>query len=104
MEFYKLVNKIQIKVEFDGAIEYRDILKKTKFGEVEVSTVFLGWNHGIGSQEPILFETMVFGGEYDGYQGGHCTYEEAERGHGKTCYMVNKIQIDRENKLDDIGI
>lgn len=37
----------------------------TSIGEAKVSTVFLGLDHGFGSSEPILWETMVFGGEMD---------------------------------------
>jgi len=32
---------------------------------VRVSTVFLGIDHSFGRGGPVLFETMVFGGEYD---------------------------------------
>lgn len=34
-------------------------------GDDRVSTVFLGLNHSHGGGEPILFETMVFGGPLD---------------------------------------
>ncbi len=32
---------------------------------VRVSTVFLGLDHGWGEGPPILFETMIFGGEHN---------------------------------------
>jgi hypothetical protein len=38
---------------------------KTQLGDVEISTVFLGTNVSIGEETPLLFETMVFGGERD---------------------------------------
>jgi len=52
-------------------------------GEVLVSTVFLmGINHQFRlSQEPLLFETMVFGGAMDEAQWRYPTWEDAERGH-----------------------
>ena len=38
-------------------------------GRVLVSTVFLGIDHGFGfTKNPILWETMVFGGPHDAYQ------------------------------------
>lgn len=49
---------------------------------VEVSTVFLGTDHSFGRPGgPVLFETMVFGGELDQEQERYRTWEEAERGH-----------------------
>lgn len=49
---------------------------------VAVSTVFLGIDHNFSfSGQPILFETMVFGGAHDGDQERYCTWAEAEEGH-----------------------
>lgn len=51
---------------------------------IEVSTVFLGLDHGFGqSDRPVLFETMTFNdyGDINGGFGRWCTYEEAEAGH-----------------------
>jgi len=48
---------------------------------VEVSTVFLGLSHQYGCGPPILFETMIFGGEHNEYQERYSTWEEAEAGH-----------------------
>jgi hypothetical protein len=56
---------------------------------VTVSTVFLGIDHSAGtSRTPILFETMVFDGEHDGYRVRYHTWEEAETGHRKVCEMI----------------
>lgn len=44
---------------------------------VDVSTVFLGLNHAFGDGEPLLYETMVFGGPHDGRQLRCSTREEA---------------------------
>jgi hypothetical protein len=54
--------------------------------DVRVSTVFLGLDHnhfGVGA--PLLFETMVFGGEHDGDAWRCSTWEEAEKQHAKAC-------------------
>lgn len=50
---------------------------------VRVSTVFLGIDHSFYGGKPILFETMIFGGMYDGEQERYSTWEEAEAGHEK---------------------
>ena len=71
---------------------------------ISVSTVFLGIDHRHGEGEPVLFETMVFGGNYDGYQDRYCTYDEAVLGHYIVCEMVDKVRIQRDNKLNDLGI
>lgn len=54
-----------------------------------VSTVFLGIDHNFnprstGNREPILFETMIFGGKHDLYQRRYSTWQEAEIGHKKS--------------------
>lgn len=50
---------------------------------VRVSTIFLGMDHSMGDGPPLLFETMIFGGEHDQYQRRYTTYEEAQEGHRK---------------------
>ena len=59
-------------------------------GDVRVSTVFLGLDHGfLASEDPILFETMIFGGPEDGYQERYKTWKEAEEGHKRALELVN---------------
>lgn len=49
---------------------------------VEVSTVFLGIDHrAFGTGAPLLFETMIFGGEYDETCQRYSTRAEAQAGH-----------------------
>jgi len=64
------------------------IVKKTNIGDVKVSTVFLGLNHNWGDGAPLLFETMIFGGEHDEYCDRYSTWEEAEMGHERACKLV----------------
>jgi hypothetical protein len=61
-------------------------------GNVTVSTVFLGLDHmqllrpvGHG---PRLFETMIFGGPFDGHQERTETWQEAEWMHESMCAMA----------------
>ena len=58
------------------------IVARDKAGEVEVSTVFLGLDHGFGD-EVLLFETIVFGGEKDGDVRRYATWNEAKKGHAE---------------------
>jgi hypothetical protein len=62
--------------------------------DVYVSTVFLGLDHNHGFSDesrPILWESMVFGGESSGEQERYCTKEEAIAGHLKL--------VDEQRKL-----
>lgn len=65
------------------------ILKIKNFEPVRVSTIFLGLDHSWGNSQPLLFETMVFGGPLDQEQDRYSTWEEAESGH-KT--MVERVK------------
>lgn len=72
----------------------RKVVGKTRIPKdgivVEVSTVFLGLNHAWEDGTPILFETMIFGGEHDSFQDRYYTYEEALIGHLNAIDMVRK--------------
>lgn len=65
------------------------VVGKQKIGEdIEVSTVFLGINHAYNDNiEPILFETMVFGGKHDEFMMRYKTWDEAIDGHKRTVEM-----------------
>lgn len=50
--------------------------------DIWVSTVWLGIDHDFtGRGPPVIFETMIFGGPYDGEQWRYCTEGEAFGGH-----------------------
>lgn len=58
-------------------------------GDVKISTVFLGIDHNFGGGGmPILFETMIFGGEHDQWQDRCCTWDEAEEMHKRALDIV----------------
>ena len=65
-----------------------------QLGEVRVSTVFLGKDHRFGCGRPLLFETMIFGGEHDGWQKRYCTWDEAEAGHKAAVAMLGHSEDD----------
>jgi hypothetical protein len=57
--------------------------------DVRVSTVFLGLDHGYGSSKPVLWETMIFGGQNDqAYQERYASYEQALEGHQKAINFI----------------
>lgn len=59
----------------------RTVAKTNVNNDVNVSTVFLGLDLSFGDGPPLLFETMIFGGEHDQYQERFETWEQAEAGH-----------------------
>lgn len=59
-----------------------------KIEGVEVSTVFLGLDHGRGDGPPLLFETMIFGGTHDGYQERYSSWAQAEEGHAEALALA----------------
>lgn len=62
---------------------------KDEVNGVRISTVFLGLDHSFGESQPLLFETMVFGGDLDQEQERYSTWDEAETGHKE---MVNRVK------------
>src|SRR3990167_6336692 len=60
--------------------------------EVKISTVFLDIDHDLGYGIPILYETMIFGGEHDLYQERYSTREEALIGHEKAIQLIKDSQ------------
>lgn len=62
--------------------------------DVGVSTIWLGLDHGDRStadHRPIIFETMVFGGERDRTCWRYATEEEAVTGHA---YVLALVMLD----------
>ena len=63
---------------------------RTEIDDIVVSTVFLGIDHNFENGNPLLFETMIFGSGYDGYQERYSNWEEAEQGHKIAVDFVQK--------------
>lgn len=85
------------------------IVAQTEVGRYEVSTVFLGVDHGFGhTSRPVLWETMVFGRPYvhrktgvlmrsvvPRFIGGALRYSsraDAELGHAETVALVKEAK------------
>src|SRR5262245_12181481 len=49
--------------------------------DIRISTVCLGVDHQYGNGPPLIFETMIFGGELDEHMWRYSTWDDAEVGH-----------------------
>jgi hypothetical protein len=68
-------------------------VKQDHVGDVFISTVFLGLDHSFPWDEdktPVLWKTMIFGGEHDQYQERYTSHKDALEGHKKALELVNK--------------
>jgi hypothetical protein len=95
MKNYYFILDGKIPKPVDGVMEWANwyekadrTVKKTELHDCKVSTVFLGINHAFAGGAPILFETMIFGGEHDGHCERCSTWEEAEQEHQKAIELV----------------
>ena len=61
-----------------------------RVGGAEVSTVWLGLDHGWGGGPPLIFETMVFGGDENEWQARYATEADAMAGHAE---VVRKLKL-----------
>jgi len=55
-------------------------------GVATISTVWIGLDMGVGR----IFETLVTGGDYDGYERRYRTMDEAAAGHGEMVELVQR--------------
>lgn len=71
-----------------GDLDYK-VVAKTQFGDVEVSTVWLGLDHNWLGKPPLIFETMTFGGDWEGeVRLRYPTEEAALAGHDQVCALM----------------
>lgn len=66
------------------------IVQKDRVGSTTVSTVFLGLDHNLAGGAPLLWETMIFGGEHDQYQDRYSSLKDAKKGHAKAVKLISK--------------
>lgn len=59
-----------------------------EFGPISISTVWLGLDHAWGSELPLIFETMVFGGVHDQEQERYTWEWEALEGHRRWTELI----------------
>ena len=68
----------------------RKVVKQEHIGDIFISTVFLGLDHAWDSGTPVLWETMIFGGEHDQYQERYTSHKDALEGHEKALTLITK--------------
>lgn len=74
-------------------------------GSMRVSTVFLGLDYNMRANgDPILFETMIFGGPLDRTQWRYDTYAEAERGHAEAVTQAKIAAAKIKSIADTAGL
>jgi hypothetical protein len=77
-------------VDWEEVNPTKKAVKQEHIGDVFISTGFLGLNHAWNSDIPVLWETMIFGGEHDQYMDRYSSYEDALEGHQIALNLVNK--------------
>jgi hypothetical protein len=70
----------------------RKVAVNTTSSGVRISTVFLGLDHSFGEGEPILWETMIFGGPHDQYQERYTSLAAAVEGHNQAVELAMKAE------------
>lgn len=71
--------------------------------EIHVSTIFIPLDHSsISGGDPVVFETMIFGGDNDGYQKRYSSLGAAQAGHNEACSMVEQ-EINNSSKSGKKG-
>lgn len=75
-------------LKWGNSMDASRIVKRTQVGSILISTVFLGLDHQFGDGPPLLWETMIFGGEHDQYQERYSSKEKALEGHIKAVKIV----------------
>ena len=74
----------------------RKVARSDLLGDLWVSTVFLGLDHGFGNGPPVLFETMIFSGSNGQQQWRYGTVEEARAGHAHAVRVAcGEVEDDR---------
>lgn len=79
-------------MRFKWAVKER-IVQQTEVCGARVSTVFIGLDHNLAEEgPPLLYETMVFGGELDASEERYATWDEAEAGHARWVEAVRAAE------------
>lgn len=89
----------------EGANELRRVAsQEIGLSKVRVSTVFLAIDHNFTGGEPVLYETMVFGGSLDGETNRYHNREEALVGHEAMCERVREAGNEQNDTMNIFGV
>jgi len=64
------------------------VVAKDDIGGAHISTIFLGIDYNFDSGPPVLWETMIFGGEHDEYQERYTSEKDARAGHKRAVELA----------------
>jgi len=102
MKYYIVVHRKLKQVKYKEWIKwfssYNTQIKKTRFGDCSVSTVFLGLSYG---DDPLLYETMVIGGARDEEEVRDKTMDEAIYTHNRIVSEINEKIEQKQYKVPD---
>lgn len=105
--FYKLIGKQIVPctlLAFGQSFSFEDNSRKVRKDRATrhafVSTVFLGLDHSWGYGQPVLFETLVFGGPLNNLMDRYCTFDEAVAGHEAMLKRVKKARYYKAKKRE----
>ncbi|MEH2201208.1 hypothetical protein [Nostoc sp.] len=74
-------------------------MREDYVGSTRISTVFLGLNHQwLPNKPPLIFETMVFGGQIDYQQIRYSTWDEAVAGHQAIVELIKVLELNMDEK------
>jgi hypothetical protein len=83
---------------FEGSRDKR-IVARTEIADAQVSTVFLGLDHGWFQDGPaILFETMVFDGPWSGEMERCATWDQALEMHARMVALVQTAKPEPDDE------
>jgi hypothetical protein len=95
MNWYKINEDKSVEMIPDGNYpaqeEFETLHKRVGDDKIDgqrVSTVFLSLDHNWSGGEPLLFETMIFGGPYDTFMERYSTYDQAKAGHERIVHCL----------------
>lgn len=79
----KLVDAVKWSDWYEKAYQSRELQVAFTRVDVEVAilTTFTSLNAGVGDEDPLLFKTTIYGGDFDGMDWYWTTWREAEVGH-----------------------
>lgn len=85
------------------------VLRLTSFGDIDISTVFLGIDESPDDGPPLVWETKVFGGPLNSESERYATREQACEGHDRMSERVANFGADIPGAwligmLADLGI
>lgn len=94
---YIIQNGLMVEVDFATWTAWFEhmpeerMLERTVTPNGDVSTIFLGMDHGFGlTKRKLLFETMIFGGTEDGNMWRTATLGEAKANHARVVEALRK--------------